>query len=457
MTDIATPSSAPSPSPWSDPKVRLRRILLLALPIVGGMVSQNIMNLVDTAMVGTLGDAALAAVGLGGFANFMVMALLLGLSTGVQAVAARRKGEGKFDEMAVPLNGGLLVLLCVAPPMSALVYWGVPAIYPYLNGDPEVIAHGVPYLQARVLAAFFMGANFAFRGYWNAVDLPRLYMGTLVTMHATNIFLNWVLIFGNLGAPALGVEGAGIASALSTVVGFSCYIWLGFRHARPAGFLQRAPHRAQVATLLRLALPTGIQQLFFAAGFVMTFWIIGQVGTREMAAATVILNLTLVALLPGLGLGIAASTLVGQALGRGDAEDASRWAWEVARVGMIALAVLGLPGVLWPELLLGVFIHDPETMAIATFPMRLVGLGMAVEGLGMVMMHALLGAGDNKRVMKIAVVAQWGVFLPLAYLVGPVLGFGLSVIWCLQVGYRAGMAGVFTLFWMRKGWAGIRV
>lgn len=438
-------------------KDRLRRILLLALPIIGGMVSQNVMNLVDTAMVGTLGDAALAAVGLGGFANFMFMALLLGISVGVQTTAARRKGAGLLDETAVPLNGGLLIVLCVAPPLSALLYWGVPAIYPYLNADPEVIVQGVPYLQARVLAMFFMGANFAFRGYWNAVDLPRLYMSTLIVMHACNIFLNWVLIFGNLGAPTLGVHGAGIASAASTVVGFSIYIWLGFRHARGAGFLQRAPQRSQLGQLFRLSLPSSIQQLFFSAGFVVTFWIIGQVGTREMAAATVILNLTLVALLPGLGLGLAASTLVGQALGRGHPEDASRWGWEVARVGMLGLAVLGLPAAIWPELLLGVFIHDPETMAVARFPMRLVGLGMAVEGLGMVMMHSLLGAGDTRRVMQVAVLAQWALFLPLAYLVGPVLGFGLTFIWCMQVGYRAAMAGVFTHFWVRGDWARIKV
>jgi multidrug resistance protein, MATE family len=439
------------------PKDRMRRILLLSLPIIGGMMSQNIMNLVDTAMVGTLGDAALGAVGLGGFANFMFMALLLGISVGVQTTAARRKGAGALDEMAVPLNGGLLIMLCVAPPLSALLYWGVPAIYPYLNSDPEVIAQGVPYLQARVLAILFVGANFAFRGYWNAVDLPRLYMGTLIVMHASNIFLNWVLIFGNLGAPALGTQGAGIASAASTVVGFSLYVWLGFRHARGAGFLQRAPERAQLGALFRLSLPSGIQQLFFSTGFVVTFWIIGQVGTREMAAATVILNLTLVALLPGLGLGLAAATLVGQALGRGTPDDASRWGWEVARVGMVALFVLGLPGAIWPELLLSVFIHDPATMEVARFPMRLVGIGMAVEGLGMVMMHNLLGAGDAKRVMKVAVLAQWGAFLPLAYLAGPVLGFGLSFIWCMQVGYRAAMAGVFTWLWVKQDWVRIKV
>ena len=78
--------------------------MLLALPIIGGMVSQNILNLVDTAMVGTLGDAALAAVGLGGFVNFMFIALILGVSTGVQVMTARRKGEGRFGDLALPLN-----------------------------------------------------------------------------------------------------------------------------------------------------------------------------------------------------------------------------------------------------------------------------------------------------------------------------------------------------------------
>jgi hypothetical protein len=96
---------------------------------------------------------------------------------------------------------------------------------------------------------------------------------------------------------------------------------------------------------------------------------------------------------------------------------------------MIGLALLGLPGAIWPELLLGVFIHDPETMDVARFPMRLVGIGMAIEGLGMVMMHALLGAGDTRRVMAVAVLSQWGAFLPIAYLAGPMLGFGLAVIW----------------------------
>ena len=180
------------------------------------MVSQNVLNLVDLAMVATEGDAAVAAVGVGGFANFLAFSLLTGLSAGVQTIAARRKGEGRDDETALPLNGALLLGVAAAIPMSMVLYHLVPWFLPLQNPDPAVLDVGVPYLQARLVAMSAVAVNFAFRGYWNAIDLSRLYLRTLLVMHACNIFFNWVLIFGNLGAPELGAAGAGVSSAIAT-------------------------------------------------------------------------------------------------------------------------------------------------------------------------------------------------------------------------------------------------
>ncbi len=421
------------------------------------MVSQNVLNLVDTAMVGTLGDAALAAVGLGGFAIFMLQAMVLGVSTGVQATAARRKGEGDTANWAAPLNAGLLIVAVVAPLLSALLFFLVPAFYPYLNGDPAVIEQGVPYLEARVLAIIFVAFNYAFRGYWNAVDRSKLYMGTLVVMHASNILLNYILIFGKFGAPALGVTGAGIASALSTVVGTLMYVYLGLRYARENGFLKRLPSGTETKTLVRLALPNGVQQTLFSAGFVMTFWIIGRVGTAEVAAANVLINVTLVAILPGLALGMAAATLVGQALGRNEPADAARWGWDVSKVAVVALLLLGLPMIVVPDWILLGFIHNPATLDLARLPMRLVGATMAFEASGLVLMSALLGAGDARRVMVVSVTTQWLIFLPLAYVVGPWLGFGLLGIWVLQGIHRVGQAFIWVAFWRGGRWTAIRV
>jgi len=436
---------------------RLATISALALPIVGGMLSQNVLNLVDTAMVGTLGDESLAAVGIGGFANSMAIALVAGFSVGVQAMAARRLGAGRKSEMAVPLNGALLLVVAFAIPWSALLHAAIPVLFPYMTPDPQVVAEGVPYLRARLLAITAVGINFAFRGYWNGVNRSALYMWTLVLMHATNIFLNWVFIFGNLGAPALGAEGAGVASAIATFLGAACYVLLGLRHATPHGFLRGLPDRETLRTMLRVALPMSIQQLLFSTGFTTLFWIIGQVGTAETAAANVLINVMLVAILPGLALGMAATSLVGQALGRRDPADAMRWGWEIMGVGVVTLAMLGIPMVLVPDAILGVFLHEPATRDLARLPLQIFGCGIGLNALGLVLQYSLLGAGASRLTMTVMVGMQWGLFLPVAYVVGPVLGHDLLGIWIAQVAYFGIQGMIFAVLWRRGKWAKIEV
>ncbi len=436
---------------------RRNRILGLALPIVGGMVSQNLLNIVDTAMVGFLGDSALAAVGLGGFVVFMCQALILGISTGVQSTAARKKGEGRVDRAAAILNTALLFVLVVAPIFSLILIQIVPTLFPYLNSDASVIERGIPYLEWRLGAIVFVGMNFAFRGYWNALDMSRVYMTTLILMHSCNIILNYVLIFGKFGAPAYGVEGAGMASAISMAIGTAIYFVLGCKHAARDGFLKRVATRQETSSLVRISLPAGLQQLFFSAGLVAMFWIIGKIGTPELAAANVLITVLLFAILPGLAMGIACATLVGQALGRKEPEDAYQWAWDVAKVTAVLLTVLGIPLWLIPDLVSSIFIHNPETRELARWPMRLVGLTMPIEAMVFVFMHALLGAGDARRVMTVGIGSQWLLFLPLAYLFGPGLGFGLFTIWLLQGSSRALSAFMYVTMWRGRHWQRIVV
>jgi putative MATE family efflux protein len=276
-------------------------------------------------------------------------------------------------------------------------------------------------------------------------------------MHATNIFLNWVFIFGNLGAPALGAEGAGIASAIATYLGAAYYILLGLRHAAPHGFLRGLADRETLRTMLRLALPMSIQQLLFATGFTTLFWIIGQVGTAETAAANVLINVMLVVILPGIALGMAAMSLVGQALGRQEPADAMRWGWEVMGVGVVTLMMLGIPMVLIPDAILGIFLHEPGTRELARLPLQIYGCGIGLNAVGLVLQHALLGAGASRLTMTVVVGMQWGLYLPVAYVVGPVLGHGLLGIWIAQVAYFGIQGMIFAVLWWRGRWAKIEV
>lgn len=436
---------------------RRRQVFQLALPIIGGMASQIVLNIVDTAMVGTLGDVALAAVGISSFANFMAMAIILGISAGVQAMASRRIGEGRISESAIPLNGGLLLSICIGVPLSAVLILATPSLFPYLNADPAVQATGTPYLQIRMAAMTGVAMNFAFRGYWSAAHLTRLYMGTLVLMHSLNIFLNWVFIFGNLGAPELGAPGAGLATTLSIYVGAFVYFMLAVKHCRGNGFLHGIPSRDTMLTMIRISLPASVQQLAFAAGMVALFWIVGRVGTSSLAAANVLITLTLVGILPSLGYGLACASLVGHALGRGDPEDARLWGWNVSVLAALTGLGLGAPAILFPDPILGLFIHEPSTLELARVPLQLVGALMWTEGVGMVLLNAHLGAGDTKRIMLVTVSLQWLLFIPAAYLVGPVLGFGLLAIWVANGAYRLLQTIISAVLWQRGAWQHIKV
>ncbi len=442
---------------WLPSGERRTKMLNIALPIIGGMLSQNILNLVDIAMVGRLGDSALAATGVGSFVNYLSLAAVIGLATGVQATAARRIGQGRDGDAALPLNGGLLLALLIGALLSFILIESAPAILSALNDDQQVVEQGTPYLQVRLIALAAVGMNFSFRGYWSAVHLTRLYFQTIICMHVVNIFLNWVLIFGNLGAPALGVYGAGMATTISIFIGLLLHFSYAFRYARRAGFMAGLPARHELLRQVQISLPASVQQMFFAGGLVVLIWILGQVGTAEVAAANVLLTLGLVLLLPAMGIGIACSTLVGNALGRGDPADAERWGWQSTLLVLLINGGIGLALMAFAKPLLGVFLQDPVTLELAYWPLLISAAVIGFDTAGMVLINALLGAGASTRVMLVSIIFQWLLFLPLAWLVGPVLGYGLLGVWLVQACYRIAQSLVFALNWRNGFWKSIEV
>ncbi|HMB59645.1 MAG TPA: MATE family efflux transporter [Xanthomonadales bacterium] len=438
-------------------RVRRAGIWRIALPIMGGMMSQNILNLVDIGMVGRLGDTALAATGIGSFTNYLAISFIIGLSAGVQALASRRLGEGRTAETAVPLNGGLILALVLGTPLCIASVMATPIVFQYLTSDSQVAEVGIPYLEVRMLGMIAVGMNFSFRGFWSAIHMTGIYLQTIVVMHVCNIFLNWVLIFGNLGAPELGAYGAGLATTISLYIGTAVYFAFAWRNARDKGFLQAVPSLKTIWQQLRISLPASFQQLFFSAGLVTLVWIVGQIGTQEVAAINVLMTFHITAILPAMGVALAATTLVGNALGRGDVEDASRWGWDGAWLTFLYGVVLSLVVIPLADPILGIFLTNPETRELAYWPMIFWCLAISFDTMGMVLMNALMGAGDTRRAMWISIIAQWVFFLPAAYLVGPVLGMGLLGVWILNGVYRLGQALVCMQQWAGRRWVGIDV
>ncbi len=438
-------------------KDRSSQIFHIALPIIGGMMSQNVLNLVDAAMVGQLGKIELAAVGLASFVNFVAAAIFMGFSSGVQATVARRIGEGKDSIAANPLNGALILILIASIPTSYLLMSYSNEIMTMLNNDQKVATVGSQYLDMRLIGIMAIGMNFSFRGYLSAIKMTQFYFKTIVIMHVINIFLNYVLIFGNWGFPELGATGAGLGTTISLFTGTFIYLFLTVKHTKQYGFGLHLPKLETVKQLIKISIPASLQQLFFALGFTLLFWIVGQIGTDELAVAHVLTTLTLVAILPSIGFGMSAGTLVGQALGRKDETDAYQWGWDTSKIAALSITLISAPMLFIPDLLLSIFLHQESLIELARLPLQLVGIAIIIDAYNLVLMSALQGAGATKIVMIVSIVCQWFIFLPLAWYIGPYMGMGITAIWLTQGLYRLFQVGWFALLWYKKDWAKIEV
>lgn len=434
---------------------RLQHILTISIPIIGGMLSQSVINLVDAAMVGRLGDNALAGVGIGAYATFITVSVVMGLSAGVQALVARRYGAGQRQNLTEPLIAGLQLAAMVGLPLTLLCYLAAPWFIPLFNPDPQVTAIAIPYFEWRTLATIAVGMNFVFRGFWNGLGEGKTYLYTLLVMHLVNIAVSWVLIFGVGSWEGFGAVGSGMGTSIAMFFGCFLYYWQTFRRHRTRFPATTGVSRATMTSILRLTVPNSTQQTLFALGNGVLFWIIGQVGTQEQAIGHILISLALLMILPAVGLGMAATSLVGHALGREERQDAYRWGWEVVRVAVLIMALFGLPLWLFPEYVLRLFTPHEHLIALGSTPLRITGINIVFEVTAMVLTQALLGAGASQQVMRINLLMQWCVLLPLAFLVGPIAGFGLLGIWLLQGLQRITLSLIYGAIWKGRHWSRI--
>jgi putative MATE family efflux protein len=258
------------------------------------------------------------------------------------------------------------------------------------------------------------------------------------------------LIFGHFGFPELGVLGSGIASTIAMAFGSLFYSVLAWRLARSKGFGRVKPSGSTIKKLLKFSIPYGVQQVLFAAAFTIFYWIVGHMGTEEVAASAVLVNLTLFAFLPGIAYGIAAATFVGQSVAKNDWREARHWAADVMKLGLLSLTLLAVPFSLFPTQVLALFIQEPHVVELAVTPLRIAGVFLFAEAIGMVLMQTLHAVGEAKNVMRISVGVQWLYFLPLSYVAGPVLGGGLVAVWAVHASYRVLQALLFWLRWRAK-------
>ncbi|HEV2650153.1 MAG TPA: MATE family efflux transporter [Rhizomicrobium sp.] len=425
--------------------IRARTVLALSAPLIAFFLIQNAVNLAVLALLGQLGTATLAGAGISGAIYGMVLALLFGFDTGVQVSTARAAGAGSIDGAAQALVNALSLSIPLGATLTALVYLLGPTLVAGLTHDSAAIAAGSTYLRAEAPSILFLAVTIPINGFWIGTGAPKYALLVSLVVAPLQVALSWVLL------AKWGVAGVGVAFSIAMLAGVCVQTWLARK------YLFRRPEWSGAMSIARIGWPVSVQQAFLQIGFIIAFAVVAQLGTSSIAILNVLTTLTLVPVQSATGLGTAAGALAGQALGRGDAADAKRWGWQIAMGGALLMMPLGLIAVVAPRELLSFFLKDPRSVTLAVLPVQMLGAGVGIDAFGRILGFALRGVGATRAAAGIAFMTQWLALLPLMWVAGIRLGFGLNGIVAVQVALTIVEAALFAWIWHRGRWTSIRI
>lgn len=428
----------------------LRPLLRLAGPVILAEIGWMVMGLVDTIMVGPLGPAAIGATGLGSGVFTAVVVFGAGLMLGLDAFVSQAHGAADERECRRWLHAGIWLALLVAPIVMGLALvlsltldaWGL---------HPEIGVLVRPYLRTIAFGTLPLLVYTTFRRYLQGMHIVRPLMFALAGANILNATANWMLIYGNLGMPALGVEGAAWATTLARLwmaLFLGGVVWRV--HHRRRGDV---PHVAwsfdtgRIKRLVALGFPAASQLVLEVGVFSAATALAGKLDPVSSGSHQIALNLASLAFMVPLGLSSASAVRVGYAIGARSPSRAATAGWTALAAGAAIMLAIGMALFLWPAQLVSVFTADPRVIGIGSQLLAIAAAFQLFDGTQAVATGVLRGTGETRTPMIINVIGHWVLGLPVGYTLCFRSGWGVLGLW---IGLSVGL--VFTALVLTGVW-----
>ncbi|MGB2867152.1 MAG: MATE family efflux transporter [Bacteroidota bacterium] len=436
------------------------RILRIAFPAIAGLSSQMLVSIIDTAMVGRLdrSEIALAAMGLGVLATWTLTSFFSSLSTGTHVLIARRFGQGRFGAVGIVLNNSLVLGFVVGILFGVLGYHFAYDFINLFSSDERVARAAGEYIRYRSIGLPFFLMAVSYRGFFFGIGHTKVFMFSAIVSYIFNIIFNYLLIFGFMGFPRMGLAGAGLAASIGMFLGFVFFVFVTFlpQYRSKYKYYSRIILGLDyIKPIIKIALPVSFQNILILFGFLVFVAIAGIFGTLEQAATQVVITALFLSFMPCFGFGIATQTLVGNALGDNAPAVARTYGFETAKITTIFTMSIGILFSLFPDLVLKVITTNDTVIGVARPLLILAGIAQIAYGSGIIFANALQAAGATLYVMFLEVITHWIIFLPLAYVLG--LRFGIFGAWLALPVYIASYSLMTFLKFRSDTWMDIKV
>ena len=414
------------------PQAIRRLVVKLAWPSILENMLQSIFNIVMIGMVARLGSAAIAGVGASNSIIMVAMSSFFAVSMGTTVLVAHATGAKNREAASRAAKQSLVLGLILGGIVSFFGVIFAPQAIAALGAQPEVIDEGAAYLRAFALGGVFIVTTFVAGGVLRGAGDARTPMLVTLGSLGASLAIGYPLIFGEFGLPRLGAFGAGLATTGARGLGCLVLIALLLRPGSKvnlAGWGGWRPSLEPIKRLLNIGLPSMFESLFRAGGMLFFSVIVFKLGTEIAAAQQVAQQVAFFSMMPGFGFSMAAMTLVGQALGAGNPDRAKRASWFATRSCFVWMGTMGLVFFFFGHWIMGLFTSDPAIIENGAIALKVVALAQPGQAFGMVLAGSLRGAGDTSYPMFTTGAAMWFVRLPVAYLFGITLGFGLGGVY----------------------------
>ena len=404
----------------------------LAYPVIIGQLGIIMMGVVDSLMVGKLGAAPLAASSLGGSSAFIVLIIGIGVTYAVTPLVAIAVGAGKFEDCGIYFRQSLLVNSILSIIIVVIIYFAADLIQ-YFDQPQEVQNQAADYMRIIGFSSIPLLLYQSYKQFIEGLSVMRPAMIITLIANLVNVFANWLLIYGNLGFPALGLNGAGWATFASR--SFMALALMGFVMNNKffkkydVSFHFKSINWPVIKKILSLGLPSGIQYFFEVGAFAFAVVMVGWLGTAQLAAHQIAINLASISFMAVLGISVAGSIRVGNAVGMKDIAETRRAGFTASLLGASIMFGAGVIFILLRNFLPTLYVNDEVVISYASSLLVIAALFQISDGTQAVGIGILRGLTDVKIPTVITFIAYWIVGLPVGYLLGFTFKLGVQGVW----------------------------
>lgn len=412
--------------------VHIKKTLSLAYPVMIGQLGFMMMGVVDSVMVGRVGAAPLAAASLGNSLTLLIFIIGLGTSFAVTPLVAISVGANKFEECGIYFRQSLIVNLSFSVILLAVTFLCADLIV-YFNQPPDVVVLATSYTKILGLSVIPTLFFHTYKQFIEGLSIMRPAMIVTLAANIINFIGNWIFIYGNLGFPAYGLDGAGWSTFFSRVfMGVMLMIYVmrtDYYKQFDVSFHFKKINIAIIKRILSIGLPSGFQYFFEVGAFSFAVIMVGWLGTKPLAAHQIAINLASISFMVVLGISSAGGIRVGNAVGQKNILETRKAGFTAILLGAGIMCTSGITFIVLRRFLPSLYIDDKTVISIASSLLIIAALFQISDGVQAVGIGVLRGLTDVKVPTFITFTAYWIIGLPVAYLLGFILHLGVQGVW----------------------------